>query len=444
MASFFDALTPPIRVTCAAVLVFLVGLLVVAEHNHLPLVAFRPASQLTLPYAPVIDDTSYLAMAEGRTSEVASPFSKRVLYPWLCGMLSRHTRLSLPIACMTLNCAAWGLLAYCMAALLQDMIGLSWLSGVFLLTPVFLESLLLGYMPELFHTALLALFFLLILRKHQRWALAVLLLAFLTRESTLALCLVCAVISWFRGERRLAWGSIVVLVIGTAAGTWFARFGQPNVHHLPEFVYLPLKVAYNFLRSVLGIMFWSNSMIPARSTPTVIWTLPHSLQWGLVRQIGLSFEWQPPLDTLVSLLTVFGMAPLIFPHLWKKRNLFKELPLAATVAFWYGLILYCLAPSLGASVFRLVGEGWPLVWIAIPAIAKYLGLNLSSPRRIILAACYLLSAWLPFLTGFWSFHRNCAWLLTIPPFYIIAHRIIAQAQAAIPQSATPLPTQKRV
>ncbi|HEY3862488.1 MAG TPA: hypothetical protein VGO59_11410 [Verrucomicrobiae bacterium] len=412
---------------CAALFVFLAGLCVVATHNYIPLVTYRPDNQFTLPYMPEIDDQSYRAMAEGKSSQVPSPFTKRAFYPWLCRVVSRCAKLSTPVTCMMLNCAAWGLLAYSLAALLEETAGLPWLSAIFLLTPVPLESLLLGYMPELFHMALLALFFLLLLRRRQQWALAILFLAFITRESTLVLCLVCAWIAWARGERRLAWGSLLALVAGTAAGAWFVRLGAPNLHHLPDSAYLVFKVGYNFLQNVLGIALWSNSMVPARSAPSITWTLPHFLQLGLVREVGLSFQWRFPVDTLVALLTVFGVAPLVFPRTWKNRRAFRELPVAIQVAFGFGAISYLLGPALGAAIFRLPTAGWPLVWIAIPHLAKHLGLEINSQDRLGLAACYLLVEWIPFVTEFWDANRMYAWLLVIPPLYLVAYRILKRS-----------------
>jgi hypothetical protein len=322
-----------------------------------------------------------------------------------------------------------------MAALLEETVGLPWLSVIFLLTPVTLELLLLGYMPELFHTALLSLFFLLLLRRRQRSALVVLFFAFLTRESTLGLCLVCIYSGWVRGERRLTFGSIAVLVAGILAGAWSARLGMPNTHHLPEFVYLPLKIGYNFLRSILGIMFWSNTMVPARSTPQVIWNLPSFLHLGLIRQIGVSFQWGPPFGTFVTLSAVFGVAPLICIRIWKNKDALDRLPVGIHVAFWYGFILFFLAPSLGASIFRLSGEAWPLVWIAIPCIIKHFGVKVTFRQCIGLTACYQLVAWVPLLVGFWGGSRNYVWLVAIPMLYIVAERIIVQTETQTLRSA---------
>src|SRR5262249_15109696 len=136
------------------------------------------------------DSQSYYFMATGRYKEVASPFSKRPLYPWLAKGLSHAAGISIELAFMLCNIAAFALLAFCLAALLETLLSTPWPALVLLLTPFPLGRLELGYMPDLFHTALTALFFLLLIKNKTGQALLVLLACFATRESTLLLCLI--------------------------------------------------------------------------------------------------------------------------------------------------------------------------------------------------------------------------------------------------------------
>jgi len=189
----------------------------------------------SLPYLPEWDDKEYSLMAHGQFSEACSPFIKRMIYPWLAHVISSSSGISVPATCLILNLIAWATLAWCIASFLDRYVGKPWLAAIVLLTPVPLESLLRAYMPDLFHAALLSVFFYLLMRGRQRWALLMMLVAFLTRESTVLLCVCAAIVAWRRAQRLLFWGSIMVLGAGVVAGSRFAHLGLPNVHHLPDF-----------------------------------------------------------------------------------------------------------------------------------------------------------------------------------------------------------------
>jgi len=226
-----------------------------------------------------------------------------------------------------------------------------------------------------------------------------------------------------------------------AAGARLVRLGKPNIYHLPDTAYLLLKIPYNFSRNVLGIMFWTNSD-PTRGVPTVTWNLPAFLHLGRVKEAGILFNWWPPLETLVSLVTVFGFAPLVFVYLWKRRSFGKPMPESIHVAFLYGLICYILGTSLGASIFRLIGGGWPLVWIAIPYVLMRMNIPINYLEGTGLAACYVLLAWAPFLGGFWNRDRQYAWILAIPVLYALAYSILTRIQPGIPMLVENPPLKK--
>ena len=407
----------------------LVGLVALLLHNWLPLVSYREAGQNTLPYMFAVDSEQYLAMAQGRVSEVQSPFTKRFLYPWLVRMAAGNTRLPLGTAAMTLNFASWCLLACCLAAALESFGGEPWLAVLFLATPFPLESLLLGYMPDLFVTALTALFFLLLARRRERWAMVVLLLAFLARESTLLLCVMGAGIGFLRRGKTMAYGSLAVLAGGVMAGAWFLRLGQPNIHHLPDFTYMVLKVPYNFLHNVFGIMIWSDVRADT-GVPVVRWSLPHLLQFGGAdREIGLVFGKRPPTETFLHLFTIFGFAPILLWHWRGKFAQVRQSPPAVQLAFAYGLVMYPLATALGAWTGRLIGYAWPLFWLAGPCVFKLPGLKARPAEAAFLALCYLLVAWLPGCSGFWLASDNYPpLLLFIPVLYALALRSVARTE----------------
>lgn len=374
-------------------LALVIGLATFAFHEHLPLLLeYREG-----PLPPMYhwDSQSYLSIARGDYWDVASPFSKRALYPFLARSTSDALGISLDAAFLSLNLIAFGVFAYGLARCLAHVRLDSRIALLFLLTPFPLASLELAYMPDLFHMALVACFFWLLFERRWLLALLVLFAAFATRESTLLLCLVCAGVAFLHRQRPLFVGSLIVLCLGVIVTSTAARFGRPNVHHLPDALYLALKIPYNFALNILGVEI-STNVIPG-AAPIYRWQLPSFLHVGLDREIGVSFNWRRPATTLLVLLSAFGTGPLIA---WKFRRFPRPASLAIKVSTAYGLICCLLGPSLGSLVDRLVGYGWPLFWITMPWLLRDHLARWSPQDRIILAACYLLASWWPSLNGF--------------------------------------------
>jgi hypothetical protein len=350
----------------------------------------------------VTDNISYFKMAQGETSQVMAPFSRRFLYPFLVRSFSQATGLSLRTVFILFDLSSLVLLIYLLAKIFVLFDLSPWMVAVFILTPFPVVCLQNGYMPDLFHAMLLTLFFLLVLREKFLSALIVLAVAYMARENTLVLCLVLGLIAWFRKLRRVAIGSGLVILYGTAFGSWALSRGQPNLHRLPDFLYLALKVPHQFLKNVFGFRIWTNTL--PYGEPFAKFTLPDYLRAGDVRVLGLCYpEWGLPLLTLISLLTLFGTGPLI---VWSMRRLklWKEPhPLAIQIAFVYGLIAYFLGTSVGDGVDRLIGYGWPLFWIGVPYILAVM----KQHHRDLLVKQSLFSlwivAWIPTFLGYTRF-----------------------------------------
>jgi hypothetical protein len=359
----------------------------------------RPAPRLPLM---VSDNVTYYQMAQGETAQVKAPFSRRALYPLLVRGFAHVTGLSLRAVFILFALGSLCLLTYLLARILLLFDLSPWITAVFILSPFPLACLENGYMPDLFHTMLITLFFLLLLREKWIAALVILAVAYMARENTLVLCLVFGVMAWLKNLRLIAIGSGCVIAYGTAFGAWALRQGQPNIHHLPDFLYLALKVPHQFLKNVLGFRIWSNTL--PFGDPFLKITLPHALQIGEVRVLGFCYpEWDLPLVTLLSLLTLFGAGPLII-WLTRRLELWNEPhPLAMRVAFVYGLIVFFLGTSVGDGVERLIGYGWPLFWIGLPYI---LGLMKQQHREAVMTPCLVSIwgvAWLPGVMGYSRF-----------------------------------------
>jgi hypothetical protein len=374
----------------------LVGVGVFYGHRQLPLL--QEYRDQPLPPVYHCDSQNYRAMANGQYSEIWSPYSKRALYPFLARTVAAALGTRLEAAFLGLNLLAFTAIAYCLARCLALEGCDGRLVYLFLLTPFPLGSLELAYMPDLFHMALIALFFLLLLSERLVWALLVLFVAFVTRESTLLLCLVCGGVALFRRKPALLAGSLLVLLAGTLVTNYFARLGKPNLHHLPEVLYLALKVPYNFILNFLGVHI-SSEVIPG-PPPLFTWQLPAFLHLGLDREIGVDWDWRRPLVTLIVFLALFGSGPLFVWKYFRHVKLSAPAPLAIELAATYGLICYILGPSLGNLTDRLVGFGWPLFWIALPWLVREAGLSLRQREWSLLGLCYLSCAWWPSIMGF--------------------------------------------
>jgi hypothetical protein len=373
--------------------------LILHWHAHLLYYGDRP-----LPYRIASDSDAYIKIASGHLAEVESPFSKRILYPYLVGTVAR--------AFMLANFLCLGLLAYCLAACLEKIAAQPFLALIPLFTAFGFESLSLAYLPDLFHAAFTCLFFLLLLKEQRAWALITLFFLCLARDNTFFLCLILAVIAWLRGERYLFKGALTVLVVGIIVSSVMARDGKPNIHHLPDFLYLALKVPYNFFANIFGVFFWTN-VRPDVGKPLFIQPIPAFFRhFAQDSQIGLVLDWRQPFNTLMVLLTIFGTGPLfLFVFRRKWRGISLSLPVQ--LALVYGVLSYFLGVMLGNWVFRLVGYGWPAFWIALPFLLVRTGFRPPWWKALLLLACFWTVSWMPSLMQESSRH----WTL-IPPVVI--------------------------
>ena len=404
------------------------GLAVLHWHREVPLLLnFRDAD---VPYLVAIDSDAYLAMAAGHVAEVESPFSKRWLHPFLVRQITAATGLPLATGFLLLNILSFAVLAYAMAACLEITTGISFPAIPLLLTPFVLESLELGYLSDLFHMALLSLFFLLLLKNRTLPALTVLWVAFMARESTLVLCVCAGFLAYLKRDRQLGYGTLVVLVLGLLLGSVFGNMGKPNIHHWPDFFYMVIKIPYNFLANVCGIVIWSD-LKPQLGVPLVKWPLPDWLRFGADREIGLIVTWQWPCNTLIMLLTLFGVAPVLALKYLKRWREMLALPLAIQIAFFYGVLSYLLGTSVGNWTERLIGHGWPAFWIALPFLLHRSGILLSQHKAVWLPALYVATCWLPALLGYDRFHMNPVVAVIVIPHLITCYQFRNDGRAGL-------------
>ena len=397
----------------------LLGAVVILGAKYLPLTLDSKLYGYPMPYW-YADSQYYISMSEGYVRYVQSPYCRRVLYPWIAGELSTVSGLRFDLAFMACNYFSFILAAYCLALTLRKLkINPWWVLAAFS-TPVALESLQRAYLPDLFHIALLSLFFLLLVYERAVAALIVLMLAFLARENTGLLCLVVAAVGYYSGRKVLLAGGLTVLLAGIACEAYFVHLGLPNRHHMPELIYTALFVPCSFLGNVLGIIVWTNSSRPD-GIPFWHMTLPYGLRLGSDHEIFVAYSWKRNLETLAALLTLFGCGPMMLWFFRKRWVPVKEWAIALQIAFFYGIICYFLGTSLGRTgTFRLIGYSWPLYWLALPWLLSGARLKIRVEEIVFLFASSILLAYLPNLTGFMSPDRLVTfWLLSIPLLYVL-------------------------
>jgi hypothetical protein len=358
---------------------------------------FSPMIGPGLP-VPTSDGEWYFRLAADGPKGVRAPFSGRIIHPLLARVASTIFNIRLEAAFFLVSAVSLVLWVCCIVLLLNPS-SFTQLFGYSLMFvyPFIVLIATQFYYPEIVHAALLSAFLVCLQRLHQRFGqyigLVLLTLLVMTREITVLLSLILLAKSVISRRYKYALGVAVSTSVGLVIVYIVTRQGLPNPENLPGILYLILKLPFNFLRNVLGVEFVTDAIWYCE--PVVSWTVPETLQLGNIRTIGLC-SWNPnrALSTLGTLLTIFGLQPVIL--LWAAKT--RRLPKAhwVTIAFVYGALLYLLGTSVGSDVFRLVSYGWPLM---IVAIASYQVPDKRGDLTLFLLPVFSLAvAWLPKLT----------------------------------------------
>src|SRR5271157_1923950 len=318
----------------------------------------------------VFNSEFYIQVATGHGESVVRPFSTRVLHPWLAGALVR-SGLGVESAFTAVSVGAMALL------LLSVAFTVRWLGAerttwpVILFCPLLLEYFRTAYMPDFFHAALLGVLFLALFRA-KPLVLPILLALDLCRESTVLVALVLVVYFAWRREYGYASGTVIATMLGMVLVGLFAPAGSQNMHHFSTGSYIALKSVWNFLSNWLGLRLWQPAFALQPVSP---WGCPNPLLTA--RLPGFSSplvvcDWHP--ETIVETWTnFFGVMSLSCAFLaagW--RTLYagrNELRCQVALAIgMYGLLAGVVGTFTGTATYRLVGYGWPLLWIAVPVL----------------------------------------------------------------------------
>lgn len=385
------------------------------------------------------DSRYYLAVAEGRIAEVPDPFTKRVLYPWVVKYTAQVTGMSIETSFAVCGNLAFIVLVVTLLPMIQRYVCSQWVTIVLFVT---MTSLILAreiQLPDLLHASLLAVFLALLLKQRLYASLVILAFLQLTRESTILVTFFFVILTLAKKRWKVACLALAITVGGLGVAGKVSEQGLPNIHRLNPIVYLAAKVPFNFAKNVLGIELWADTFVKNRpetfpDEPLFRMKPPSWLPAGSIQEVGIyKFNPSKPLNTLVQLLTIFGVLPtLVLPFLFRRTTWAPTdessqfvLPLAVS----YGMMSYLLAPCLGASIARLIGYGWPCFWVAVPMlIADKVDKGINFWPRI--ALLHLIASWAPLiistsgLSGVW---QSIVILVAATPCHILAYRHIKTA-----------------
>ena len=352
-------------------------------------------SNLTIIHDKLICDSEwYIELAAGDYHHVGKPFINRVLYPLLAKTVVQFSGVDVKSAFLALNIASLLILLGSLFFFIKPYISLKALYIPVIFTPVLFDLYQNYCLPELFYAALLGIFFLL-LRHEKLWgSLVLLFLLFLTRENTIILSICTITICFYQRRMHYAASVIVVSVAALAAISFIGHYGQPNIHRLPEILYLFLKMLINFISNFTGIIIWTNTLalneISAhtwRHSPLIQVALPLWLRFGEVTNIGIyGFDIFRPLNTFLGLFTSFGIGPVLLASVVKRnyRNLMQESPVWLLIALSYGIFSFFMGTVTGSDVTRLIAYGWPAFWIVTPIlILKYYDLQFRTIIKLL-------------------------------------------------------------
>jgi len=343
------------------------------------------------------DSEWYIAAANGRLNELIEPYSTRFLHPFLVGWISHQLPLDIHQTFLVVTVASVFLFMIVNVFLLKDTVRSPFLLIPLFFLPYFFATLREIFQPDAFYILLTALFFLLLRYKMEGGCLVTLFLLFLARESTMLLGLIFAAIGWLRSKKFLAITAIGVVMISLYTMGVMRNAGQPNIHHLSTPVYMVFKFSYNSMTNVLGLKPWINTH--SNCEPAFRFRLPPLKSLGSVREVGFcGFDLSLPAQTIITLLTTFGIAPLVlFYVLRKRKGIIRSFPFWMLIALIYGIAHYFIGVAAGTGVQRLVGYGWPAFLVVVPILIQKL---FEADKKIILklSLVHLFVAWLPLLT----------------------------------------------
>lgn len=333
----------------------------------------------------------YIDIAKGNMAAVLQPYASRQLAPHVARWLAELCHTSVQ----------WGFIVEQVISLVVLTAVLGWLLDAFdtelwmliaIAGPSFWAQSFNGAgLPDLWYSALLVLFLVFLYRRSWLLASAMLLVLYVSRESTL-LVLICFLIA---GWREIRFQGRVVAVAASIVGMITTRSlippGTENREHFGPVAYMAGKVPWNFLKNVAGFAPWNNLNPGNCSTPR--WTI--AVPFGAMHMVGLcSYNPLLPLTTLRVALSSFGLLPLLLVYVWIRRSTAFSLDsVVLRFTLIYGVASFLLAPELGSSVSRLFSYAWPLFFVALPLMLSGEGIRPLSSTAAKFVGLHVAVSW---------------------------------------------------
>lgn len=365
---------------------------------------------IVLPQIPffVADSDWYVKMADGKFSDIIKPFSERILHPALAGALSKLGGIDINSSFLIIGLISLFIFIFIVLLISEKANKNIFIALLFVFSPFIFTLFKDYYLPDIFYGALLAILFYFLFKENFFGIVSVLFFLALSRlEMTVLLALPLLIFSAIKAKKLTAIMIILAIISASIISFYFGSLGKPNVHNLPDIVYVAIKFPVNFLKNVFGINLWANTFsgLIGACAPKSIFILPSWIQYGSVKSVGIcEFSLNRPLETLSIMISIFGLAPLII-FLFIVKN-FKEIfsfnRLWLSVAIIYGALVFIMGPGGGTGVDRIVGYGWPAFLLAAPFIFnKYYIKNAESAKKILMI--HLLLLWIPTVLTIFGF-----------------------------------------
>jgi|GEM_PF-1352594 len=351
----------------------------------------------------IADSIAYRALALGRFNEVLGSISGRVLHPAAVRLVSFALGINIDQAFFVVALVSLALFIGTVAWILRQLTGFGALVLPLLFSPLVVEEMFgLYYCQDLFYGALLGCFFVALLKGRKLLALLMLFPLLLTRESTVLMAVVWAVIAWSESDLLVAGVCIGVMLAGFGVSRMFAALGQPNIHHTSELVFLALKAPFDSLRNLFGVVLVPPEMKGRPGftcVPFATVHLPEYLSYGFTRQFGICRpDPRIPLHTFTLWLSLFGIGPAALWSLLRQygHGVLAKSPQWLKLAGIAGLLYFFIAPAVSDWLERDIGYAWPLFWLATPALFKMLRPWAGGPAIALLLENFV-ACWIPYI-----------------------------------------------
>jgi len=347
-------------------------------------------------YPPHFEGRDYVAIANFDYAHVYSYYGARVLHPLI-------VRAVASIAQRPADAYVFRFVSVASLIALFLLLGLyyasefpwtPWLFLPLVATATVVDEYRNYYWHDLFYAALCALFFLAL--RMNRWvSLPILLMLYMTRESTILLVAVLVLVAMLRRQ----WGFLVsVLLVGMAgmkATSMLMARAMPNHHGVSMLTLDVLKVPFNFALNICGLEFWTNTNAATLDPPRWVADVPSWLHLGNIRQVGYcGFHGVRPLGMLVLMCSAFGTLPaLVIRAVTRGGVRLHNQRFDCAVAFVYGGIMFVLAPLVGSIPSRYILYSWPMFWIF--AVGLMNATTADTRRRIEFVLLSLAASWAP-------------------------------------------------